>query len=287
MIEIPNVKWSDVGGLDEVKQKLIEAVEWPLTRPKSFERLGIRPPAGVLLYGPPGCGKTLLAKAVATESNANFISVKGPELLSKWVGESERRTRELFRRARQVAPTIIFFDEIDALVPMRGIRRGEEVTERIVSQMLTELSGLEDLHDVVVIAATNRPDMLDPALLRPGRFDRQIIVTEPDEKARLKILEIKTKNMPLKGVDLKKIAKQTENYSGADLESLCREAAMHALRKDKDAKEVGMKHFEKALKEVNPSLDKKIIDFYKQFSERLRSKRMEEGKEKEELGYVG
>ncbi|RLG16945.1 hypothetical protein DRN75_04340, partial [Nanoarchaeota archaeon] len=213
LIEVPNVHWSDIGGLEEVKQQLRESVEWPLKMPESFERLGIRPPSGILLYGPPGCGKTLLARAVATESNANFISVKGPELFSKWVGESERRVRELFRRAKQVSPCIIFFDEIDALVPKRGLGYGEHVSEKIVSQMLTELSGLEELHDVIVIAATNRPDILDPALLRPGRFDRQILVPEPDEKARLKILEIKTKKMPLKGVDLKKLAKKTENFS--------------------------------------------------------------------------
>jgi len=287
LIETPNVKWDDIGGLEKVKENLKESVEWPLTTPDAFKRMGISPPKGVLLYGPPGCGKTLLARAVATESNANFIAVKGPELFSKWVGESEKRVRQLFRRAKQVSPSIIFFDEIDAMVPRRGLGFGEHVTEKIVSQMLTELSGLEDLHDVVVIAATNRPDMLDAALLRPGRFDRQILVPEPDEKARLKVLEIKTKDMPLKDVDLKKIANVTDDFSGADLENLCREAAMHALREDKKAKQVMMKHFNKALKEVKPSLSKKIVSFYKQFDERFKKKVMKEKKPEEELGYVG
>jgi len=287
LIETPNVRWSDIGGLERVKEDLREAVEWPLTMPDAFKRLGITPPSGILLYGPPGCGKTLLAKAVAKESNTNFISVKGPELFSKWVGESEKRVRELFRRAKQVSPSIIFFDEIDAMVPRRGLGYGEHVTEKIASQMLTELSGLEELHDVVVIAATNRPDMLDPALLRPGRFDRQILVPAPDGKARLKILEIKTKNMPLKKVNLKKLAKETENLSGADLDALCREAGMHALRENKKTKEVTMKHFEKALKEIKPSLNKRILEFYEQFNERTKKKVIEGEKEEKELGYVG
>jgi len=285
LIEIPNVKWEDIGGLNYVKEQLKESVEWPLKNPESFKNLGIVPPNGILLYGPPGCGKTLLAKAVATESQANFISVKGPELTSKWYGESEKKVRELFRRAKQVSPSIIFFDEIDALVPIRGMRRGDDVTERIVSQMLTELSGLEDLHDVVVIAATNRPDMLDTALLRPGRFDRQILVPEPDKKTRLKILEAKTQNMPLaKDVNLKKIADQTDGFSGADLESLSREAGMNSLRKDKKTKEIKMKDFESAFNEIRPSLNEKIIEFYNQFNERSRKKIIEE---KNEMRYVG
>jgi len=248
--------------------------------------MGITPPKGVLLYGPPGCGKTMLAKAVATESDANFISVKGPELFSKWVGESEQRVRELFRRAKQVSPSIIFFDEIDALVPKRGMSMGENVSEKVVSQMLTELSGLEDLHDVVVIAATNRPDMLDPAMLRPGRFDRKILVTGPDEKARLKILEIKTKNVPLKGVNIKKLAEETESFSGADLDALVREAAMHALRRDKNSKEVTSKDFSEAIKDIKPSLSKDVIKFYEQFDERSRKKLTSE-ENSDELKYVG
>ena len=185
LIEIPKVKWEDIGGLEDVKKSMKEVVEWPLKFPDSFKRLGIKPPTGVLLFGPPGCGKTLLAKAVANESGANFISVKGPELLSMWVGESEKHVRDIFRRAKQVAPAIIFFDEIDALVPKRGMSQNDNVSERVVSQVLAEISGLEDLHDVVVIAATNRPDIIDTALLRPGRFDRQILVPTPDEKQNL------------------------------------------------------------------------------------------------------
>jgi len=288
LIEVPNVQWSEIGGLEDVKELLRESVEWPLTRPESFNRMGITPPKGVLLYGPPGCGKTLLAKAVATESGANFISVKGPELFSKWVGESEKKVRELFRRAKQVAPTIIFFDEIDAMVPKRGQSYGEQVTEKIVSQMLTELSGLEDLHDVVILAATNRPDMLDPALLRPGRLDRQILVPAPDVQARMKILELKTKNMPLKGVNLKTLVEKTDGFSGADLEALCREAAMQALRENKNAKEVTMKHFEKALKDLRPSLGKDVLEFYNQFDQRSNKKMLKEAKEEEkDLSYVG
>ncbi len=285
MIEVPNVKWVDIGGLEKVKQDLQEAVEWPLKNPKDFERLGITPPRGILLYGPPGCGKTMLAKAVATESNANFISVKGPQLFSKWVGESEKRVRELFRKAKQVSPSIIFFDEIDALVPKRGLGFGENVSEKVVSQMLTEMSGLEDLHDVVVIAATNRPDMLDPALLRPGRFDRKILVSGPDEKARLKILELKTKNVPLKVVNLKKIAKETEGFSGADIDVLIREAAMNALRRDKKSKEVTSKDFEESMKEIRASLSKDVIKFYEQFDERSRKELTENNPD--ELKYVG
>ena len=284
MIEVPNVKWNDIGGLEKVKQNLQEAVEWPLKNPEDFERLGITPPRGILLYGPPGCGKTMLAKAVATESNANFISVKGPQLFSKWVGESEKRVRELFRKAKQVSPSIIFFDEIDALVPKRGSGAGENVSEKVVSQMLTEMSGLEDLHDVVVIAATNRPDMLDPALLRPGRFDRKILVSGPDEKARLKILELKTKNVPLKGVNLKKLAKETEEFSGADIDVFVREAAMNALRRDKKSKEVTSKDFEESMKEIKASLNKDVIKFYEQFDERSRKELTEN---QDELKYVG
>ena len=219
----------------------------------------------------------------------SFIGGNLPFILhnSKWVGESEKRVRELFRRAKQVSPSIIFFDEIDALVPKRGTSRGENVSEKVVSQMLTELSGLEDLHDVVVVAATNRPDILDSALLRPGRFDRKILVPSPDEEARLKILKIKTKNVPIKkDVNLKKIAKETEGYSGADLEVLIREAAMHALRKDKKSDKVTKKDFEHAMENIRPSLNKDIIKFYQQFDERS-SKKFTELEDMEELKYVG
>ncbi|MEM0223094.1 MAG: CDC48 family AAA ATPase, partial [Thermofilum sp.] len=197
-VEVPTVRWDDIGGLEDVKQQLREAVEWPLKHPEAYERLGIDPPKGILLYGPPGTGKTLLAKAVATESEANFVSIKGPEVYSKWVGESERAIRELFRKARQVAPSVVFIDEIDALAPVRGLVTADSgVTERVVSQLLTEMDGLERLEGVVVIGATNRPDILDPALLRPGRFDRLIYVPPPDEKARFEILKVHTRRMPL------------------------------------------------------------------------------------------
>jgi transitional endoplasmic reticulum ATPase len=286
LVEVPKVKWEDVGDLEEVKQQLKEMVEWPLKNPESFERMGITPPKGILLYGPPGCGKTLLAKAVATESGANFISVKGPEVFSMWFGESERKLRELFRRARQVAPAIIFFDEIDALVPKRGYYRGSAATETIVSQLLTELSGIEETKNVVVIAATNRPDMVDPALLRPGRIDRFVLIPPPNAKARLEILKIHTRNMPLKDVDLKEIAEKTEGFSGADLEALCREAAMNALRENIKAKAVEKKHFEEALKKITPSLTKDVQAYYEKFVERSKKiKKPEE--EKEQFGYIG
>jgi transitional endoplasmic reticulum ATPase len=270
LIEVPNVKWEDIGGLERAKQELIEVVEWPLKYPEAFKRVGIEAPRGILLYGPPGTGKTLLARAVATESEANFISIKGPELLSKWVGESERGVRETFRKAKMAAPAIIFFDEIDALVPRRGSGFGDShVTERVISQLLTELDGLEKLENVVVIGATNRPDLVDPALLRPGRFDRLVFVPPPDEKARLEILKIHTKNMPLaKDVDLKLLAKETEGYSGSDIAALCREAAMLVLRKDIKGKEVEMQHFREAMKEIRPSLTPETTKFYESFAER-------------------
>ncbi len=255
-IEVPNVKWEQIGGLDEVKRELKEAVDLPLKHPESFTRLGIRPVRGILLYGPPGTGKTLLAKAVATESEANFIAVRGPELLSKWVGESEKGVREVFRKARTAAPTIVFFDEIDAIAPARGgENEGTHVTERVVNTLLAEMDGLQNLKDVVVIAATNRPDMLDPALLRPGRFDKVVEVPAPDEATRLAILKVHTAKMPLtKDVDLKALAKKTDGYSGADLEALCREAGMTALRENENAREVTAAHFNKALQSITPTL---------------------------------
>ncbi|RLE66693.1 MAG: AAA family ATPase [Thermoprotei archaeon] len=269
-VEVPNVRWSDIGGLEKVKQELREAVEWPLKYPDAFKRLGIDPPKGILLYGPPGCGKTLLAKAVATESEANFVSVKGPEIFSKWVGESERAIRELFRKARQVAPSVIFIDEIDAIAPMRGIGIGDSmVTERVVSQLLTEIDGLEKLEGVVVIGATNRPDILDPALLRPGRFDRVVYVPPPDKKARLEILKIHTRRMPLaEDVNLEDLADITEGFSGSDLEVLVREAGLLALREDISAKKVYKRHFEQALKKIKPSITPEMIRYYQAWSER-------------------
>ena len=284
LVEIPKVKWEDIGGLEEVKKSLEEMVEWPLKYPESFDRVGIEPPKGVLLYGPPGTGKTLLAKAVANESGANFISVKGPELTSKWFGESEKMIRDLFRRAKQVSPCIIFFDEIDSIAPRRGAYHGTHATESVVSQLLSELSGLEELKGVVIIAATNRPDIIDPALLRSGRFDRQILVPAPDETARLEIFKVHTKKMPIKSVDLKDLAKKTEGYSGADIDAVCREAAMHALRKNIKAKEVTEGDFEDALKKVIPSLTKDVISHFEKFIERSRRIKNEEEKEHSYIG---
>jgi transitional endoplasmic reticulum ATPase len=276
LIEIPKVKWDEVGGLNEVKEALKEAVEWPLKNPESFKRVGIRPPRGILLYGPPGCGKTYVVKALANEAGVNFISIKGPELLSKWVGESEEHVRDVFRRAKQVSPAIILFDEIDSLAPRRGLNVGSKVTEQVVSQLLTEMSGIEDMEGVVVIATTNRPDILDPALLRPGRFDRLIYVPAPDEKTREQIFKIHTKNMPLKSVDMRKLAKETQGYSGADIEALAREAALFALRDNIKAKEVTSKHFEKALKKIRPSITKDLSSKYQNAVDDLKKSELEE-----------
>jgi len=271
-IEVPTIHWDDIGGLEEVKQELKEAVEWPLKNPEIFTRLGIKPPKGILIYGPPGCGKTLLARAVATESEANFITIKGPEVFSKWVGESEKAIREVFRKARMAAPAVIFFDEIDSLSPRRGLGFSDSgVTERVISQLLTEMDGLITLEDIVVIAATNRPDMVDPAVLRPGRFDRLIYTPEPDEKSRLQIFKIYTKGMPMaKDVNLVQLAAVTKNYTGADIEALCRETAMHALRKDVNATEVAMKNFDEALKRTGPSVSPDMEKWYKGFMQQVR-----------------
>ena len=264
LVETPNISWDDVGGLDNIKQELKEAVDWPLKYPDSFKNLGIRPPKGILLYGPPGTGKTLLAKAVAKESEANFIQVKGPSLLSMWVGKSEEGVRKIFERARQVSPCVVFFDEIDSLAGRRGYDSGTKVTERVLNQLLSEMDGIEDLSNVIVIGATNRPDMLDSALLRPGRFDRILLVGSPDAKGRENVFRIHTKNMPLgKDVDIKYLIDKTEGYVGADIESLVREAAMLTLRDDINAKEVRMKYFEDALKKVGASVTKSDIDKYR------------------------
>jgi len=288
LVEIPRVKWEDIGGLEEVKQSLKEAVEWPLKKPETFKKIGIRPPRGILLYGPPGCGKTYIAQALANEAGVNFIAVKGPELLSKWVGESEQHVRDVFRRAKQVAPSIILFDEIDSLAPRRGLSIGTRVTEQVVSQILTEMSGISELEGVAVVATTNRPDILDSALLRPGRFDRLIYVPSPDEKARLEIFKVHTKNMPLKNVDLRKLAKETEGYSGADIEALSREAAMFALREavknKKEAKEIISKHFEKALKKVRPSITQDMFKKYQNAVENLKKTKIEEEKASRYIG---
>ncbi|TXT67249.1 MAG: Cell division cycle protein [Promethearchaeota archaeon] len=277
-VEIPNVSWEEVGGLNEQKQKLIEAVDWPISDPKIFERMGIKPPRGILLYGPPGCGKTLLARAVASESKANFISIKGPELLSKWVGESEKAIREVFRKAKMAAPCIIFFDEFDSIAPSRGRYTTDSgVTEKVLSQFLTELDGLEVTKDIIVIAATNRPDILDPALIRPGRIDRILYIPPPDANERLAILKIFTKSMPLANnlEDLKGLVKMTDDFSGADIESWCREAAMEALRENIRARKVFLEHFKKAKESVPASITPEITQWYEEFGHKLKRKKIE------------
>jgi len=359
-VEIPKVSWEDIGGLDEVKQALKEAVEWPLTQPEIFKRMGITAPRGILLYGPPGTGKTLLAKAVASESKANFISIKGPEVLSKWVGESEKAVRELFKKARQVAPTIVFLDEIDSIAPRRGVFEGSHVTESVVNQLLTSIDGLESMEGVVIIGATNRPDIIDPGLLRPGRFDRLIFIPAPDRMARFEIFKIHTKEMPIfvtkeeikeieqeietkqidesdethysdvtkkssrgemltltqteadklgkkeEGVKKQKqeisvaffkklsdvdklrywLANKTENYSGADIEGLCREAAMLALRADIKAKEVRKAHFEEAMKVIHGGITEDILKYYSRVKEDIGSGLAKKDKRDKDIQYI-
>lgn len=276
-IEVPSIKWEDIGGLENVKQQLREMVEWPLKHPEAFEKVGIKPPKGILLYGPPGCGKTLLAKAVATESEANFVSIRGPEIFSKWVGESEKAIREVFRKARLAAPSIVFLDEFDAIAPRRGMGYADSgVTERVISQLLTELDGLVDLENVVVIAATNKLELIDPAVFRPGRFDRLVYVPPPDEKARLEILKIHTKNMPLaEDVVLSAIANLTKGYSGADLEALCREAGMSALRRDINNPVVTFEDFRKAMEVIRPSITPEMENWYKTVAQQFAQRRLE------------
>ena len=265
-VEKPSVKWADIGGMDEVKRELQEAVELPLKKPEVFERMGIRTIKGILLYGPPGTGKTLLAKAVANETEANFISISGASVLTKYVGESEKTVRELFRKARMAAPCVLFIDEIDAIAPRRSGsgEAGTLVTERVVDTLLTEMDGLRSLKNVIVIAATNRPDIVDPALMRPGRFDRLIEVIAPDEKTRLQIFRICTARMPLdKDINLKDLAKITEGYTGADIDNLVREAGMTAVRED--AKKVTARHFELSFKMIVPSIKKEHVESVQKF----------------------
>jgi transitional endoplasmic reticulum ATPase len=272
MVQAPTIGWDDVGGVDEARERLREGIELPLKHPDAFRRLGIRPAKGFLLYGPPGTGKTLLAKATAREAEANFIATKSSDLLSKWYGESEQQIARLFARARQVAPTVIFIDELDSLVPARGGGLGEpQVTERVVNTILAEMDGLEELQSVVVIGATNRPNLIDPALLRPGRFDELIYVPVPDEAGRRHILGIHTKGMPLAGdVDLDTLAARSERFTGADLEDLVRRAGLNALRGSIEAGEVGMAAFEKALTETRASVTPEMEREYEQIQENLR-----------------
>ena len=273
MVEVPNIGWDDVGGLDEARDRLREGVELPLKHPDAFRRLGIRPARGFLLYGPPGTGKTLLAKAAAKESEANFIATKSSDLLSKWYGESEQQIARLFARARQVAPTVIFIDEIDSLVPARGGGMGEpQVTERVVNTILSEMDGLEELNNVVLIGASNRPNLIDPALLRPGRFDELIYVGPPDTAGRRRILAIHTKDMPLaKDVDLESLAQRAERFTGADLEDLVRRAGLTALRRGLDSAEVTMADFEAALRETRASVTEGMLKDYEEIQRTLKS----------------
>ena len=280
-IEVPQVEWKDIGGLDEAKQDLIEAVEWPLKYPEAFKALHAKPPMGILLFGPPGTGKTLLAKAAATESEANFISIRGPELFSRYVGDSERAVRETFRKAKQATPAIVFFDEIDSIAPERGASSDSHVTERVVSQILTELDGMEELKNVVIVGATNRPDIVDPALLRPGRFDRLIYIRPPDADGREKIFKIHLNEKPLADdVDIRELAQMTEGYVGADIEAICREGSMLALREfikpDMDQESVKSrvneivikkKHLERAIARIMPTASKSKLEKYESIAE--------------------
>ena len=271
LVEIPKVSWEDVGGLDDVRRR-IEEVFVPEEGNGAYDRLGIEPGKGILLYGPPGTGKTLIAKALANESGTNFISVNGPEMASKWMGESERAIRQIFKRAKQMAPCIIFFDELDSIAPVRGMGDGS-AWERVVAQMLTSMDGVEGLRNVTVMGATNRPDMVDPALLRPGRFDRLILVGKPDADSRLGILKVHTRRIPLGDVDLAAIAAMTDGYVGADLAAVCREAGLAAYREDPDADKVLMRHFESALKAVGPSVTQDMMDGYENLGKSMRKRR--------------
>lgn len=270
-VTIPNVTYDDIGGLKDVIQSLRETVEWPIKYSDAFKRIGITPPGGVLLYGPPGTGKTMIAKAVANESEANFISIKGPELLNKWVGESEKGIREVFRKGRQAAPTVIFFDEIDSIASRRGMGGDNSVTERMISQLLTEIDGLESLNQVIIIASTNRPDIIDPALLRPGRFDRLVYVNPPKTDGRREILKIYTDKMPLaEDVNLEELSRTLEGFVGSDIEALCREAAMVALREDIDSTSVHHYHFMEARKKVHATMTPQAEEYYDKIESEIR-----------------
>ena len=273
LVETPTTKWSDIGGLEEIKKELIRVIEKPIKEPETFKAYGVRPAKGVLLYGPPGCGKTLLAKAVAGESECNFILIRGPEVLSMWVGESEKAVRNIFKKARQVAPCIIFFDEIDAVA---GVRGGDvsRVGDRVLNQLLTEMDGIEELENVVVLAATNRPDLVDQAVMRPGRFDQLILVRPPDKEARAQIFKVHTKDMPLGKIDFDKLVTATDGYTGADINAICREAAYTAM--EEKSKKVQQAHFTTALKKTRPSVHLSDVNAYERYSEAMSVTKMPE-----------
>lgn len=270
-VEIPEVSWSDVGGLEEVKERLKESVEWPLTMPDRFEHFGIKPPRGIVMFGAPGTGKTLLAKAIANEAKANFITVKGPELISKWVGESEKAIREIFKKAKQASPSIIFLDEFESIAGVRTPNSGEgsDVSNRVVNQMLSSMDGVEAMEGVIVIAATNRPEMIDPALLRSGRFERVMHIPPPDLAGLRKILSIHVKDMPLGKFDLESLADKMTNFTGADVEAVCREAALIAMRADR--KSVSKKHFDEAIGRVRPTITPAMLEYYTKLEGELTS----------------
>jgi transitional endoplasmic reticulum ATPase len=279
-VEVPTTHWDEVGGVERVRRVLEESVELPFKNPQVYRHIGIEPPRGILLFGPPGVGKTLLAKAAATESQANFISVKGPEVMSKWVGESEKAIRMIFKKARQASPSIVFIDEIDSIAPRRGLQTSSGVTERIVNQLLTSIDGLESLERVLVIAATNRPDIVDEALLRTGRFDRLLYVEPPTLAGRLEILKVHTRSMPLADdVSLDDLATRTEGYVGSDIAALCREAGLTAIRENVKASKVTRAHFDAALKQVRPSVDAEAIKFYEEFERHLFRERVSRRRE--------
>lgn len=263
LIEKPDVKWSDIGGQTDLKLKLKQIVEWPINHPETFERLGIKPPRGLLMFGPPGCSKTMIAKALATESNLNFISIKGSDLFSMWVGESEKAVRELFVKARQLSPCIVFFDEIDAIGGERSSDSGSSVKERVLAQILTEIDGVHTLKNVIIIAATNRPDLIDRALMRPGRLDRIVYVQLPDAETRREIFKIKLSKIPIgKDVDIEILVSKTDGHSGAEIEAICKEAALKALEHSFDIEEIGMKYFDQAIELVRPRTSKELLELY-------------------------